>query len=441
MRRTLLPLVLGGLVLTFTPLRSADPAGPSDKAGWSNLVVRAANGKQYYVSPQGKPANPGTEAEPWDIASALEGKQKIAPGDIVWIRGGTYQHPKRSYPLYPVKLAGTKEAPIHVRGYPGERATIDGGLWIQPGSAHHWIWDLEIMFSETNRVSQGTGVAPGYPAASGVEVLGGNNCKYINLVIHDCFQGMGFWTPSTDGEVHGCLIYNNGYQGSDRHHGHCIYTQNRTGIKYITGCVLSARKDRTDGSFTMHCYGSGKAFLENYVIEDNIAYDVGTFLVGGGAPVKNVKVQRNYLHGINMQMGYGAQNEDCELRDNLIARGKLSINKFKQVTKENHREEMPDRLAVLIPNKYDSNRANLAIYNGAKAAEVPVDVSKLLKPGDKYRLLNPKDFFGKPILEGTCGGASITVPMSGSSARLCCSRRARGRFRSSPVSRCRQRSR
>jgi dienelactone hydrolase len=401
-----------GLVAAML-LVAVAPAYGETTASWSNLVPRVQGAKQYYVGVAGKPDNAGTAAEPWDIASALDGKRTIEPGAVIWIKGGTYKHPSRNSPLYQVKLAGTKEAPIHVRAMPGERATLDGGLFIAPGSAHLWVWDLEIMFSETNRVSPNASAPPGYPAVSGIEIRGGSDCKYINLTIHDCFQGMGFWIPATDSEVHGCVIYNNGYQGQDRHHGHSIYTQNKTGTKTITGCILSARRDRTDGSFTMHVYGSGKSALENYVIEDNIAYEVGTFLVGGGAPVRNVKLSRNYLHGINMQLGYGAQNDDCELRDNLIAGGKLTINKFKKVVNENNPETVPDQKTVLIPNKYDPTRANVAIYNGAKADKVALDVGKFLKAGEKYRLLNPRDLFGKPVLEGKADGASIAVPMAG----------------------------
>ena len=33
---------------------------------------------------------------PWDIASAFDGTQKVAPGDTVWLRGGTYRHPDRT---------------------------------------------------------------------------------------------------------------------------------------------------------------------------------------------------------------------------------------------------------------------------------------------------------------------------------------------------------
>jgi len=36
---------------------------------------------QWYVSPDGKSSNPGTREAPWDIASALDGEQKVPAGD------------------------------------------------------------------------------------------------------------------------------------------------------------------------------------------------------------------------------------------------------------------------------------------------------------------------------------------------------------------------
>ena len=40
-------------------------------------------------------------------------------------------------------------------------------------------------------------------------------------------------------------------------------------------------------------------------------------------------------------------------------------------------------------------------------------MSPLLKPGDAFRLLNPRDFFGQPILTGRAAGPSINVPVDG----------------------------
>ena len=75
--------------------------------------------------------------------------------------------------------------------------------------------------------------------------------------------------------------------------------------------------------------------------------------------------------------------------------------------------ELPASKVVLLPNKYDPARAHVAIYNGGKAAQITLDVSALLKPGDAFRLLDPKDVYGKPVLEGKVDGTSISVPMSG----------------------------
>src|SRR5262249_52709418 len=151
---------------------------------------------------------------------------------------------------------------------------------------------------------------------------------------------------------------------------------NEGDVKTISGCVLSVAPEV--GSHAMHAYGSDRAYVDNYRIEDNIVYGKGPFLVGGGRPSHGIRVLRNYLHGVPMRLGYGADNEDCEVRDNVIAGGTLRIQKFKTVVDRDNTREMPQRRAVLIPNKYDPGRAHLAVYNGAKEPEVAADVSALL---------------------------------------------------------------
>ena len=379
---------------------------------WSEAVPKAPGAREYFVAPDGKPGNPGTAQAPWDLASALDGSHKPAPGSLIWVKGGTYKHPDRKNAYYAAKLTGQKEAPIIVRAAPGERATVDGGISVESPAAFLWLWDLEVLVSEPNRETQSTGSHPedlGRPWG-GVEVRGGTDCKVVNLTIHDCCQGMGVWSGAKNTEVHGCVIYGNGWQAPDRHHGHCIYTQNQEGTKTISGCILTARKGRTGGSYTMHAYGSERAYVDNYVIEENIAYREGTFLIGGGRPSHNIVVRRNCLYGIPLRLGYGAENEDCEVRDNILAKSALAISKYKKVVDEGNVKQLPAQQGVLIPNKYDPRRAHVAAFNGAKAPAVAVPVEKFLKPGEKFRLLNPEDFYGKPVLEGVCEGPSLAVP-------------------------------
>ena len=164
----------------------------------------------------------------------------------------------------------------------------------------------------------------------GLNVNTGTGCKFINLVIHDNSQGVSWWTPSKDSELYGCLIYDNGWAGTDRGHGHAIYTQNADGTKTIADCIMTGGH-----GYTLHAYGSSRADVDNYLVAGNIAYAANTFLIGGGKPSHHIRVHDNILHGVRMQLGYWApRNEDCEVRDNVVVDAGLRINRFEQVARE-----------------------------------------------------------------------------------------------------------
>src|SRR5262250_3644405 len=76
---------------------------------------------QFYVAPQGKASGNGSLSNPWDLGTALANPASVKPGDIIWLRGGTYRG------LFVSTLKGTPEAPIIVRQYPFETAVLDGG--------------------------------------------------------------------------------------------------------------------------------------------------------------------------------------------------------------------------------------------------------------------------------------------------------------------------
>jgi hypothetical protein len=371
---------------------------------------------QWYVAPDGKPTAKGTRDAPWDIASTLQGKRAVKPGDTVFLLAGVYK--RRPAEQFEVKLAGTKEKPIHVRPAPGARARIDGGLAVHAPSAHLWVWDLELFVSEPQPDKP---VGPGsHPSGftrpwGGLNIHGGSHCKFINLVIHECRQGVSWWVGSRDSELYGCLIYDNGWPATDRGHGHAIYTQNNEGTKLISDCIMTGGH-----GFTMHAYGSGRAFVNNYRIEGNICYNAGLFLVGGGKPSKHISVSKNVLYNVSMQIGYGAPyNEDCEVRDNLVVNGTLTIKRYKKEVKEGNTilpkngKRPAGSKVVLRPSKYDPNRAHLAVFNWDRKAEVAVDATGFLKSGEAYRLLDPRRPFGKPVLSGKYEGKPIAVGVKG----------------------------
>ncbi len=377
----------------------------------------------WFVGTEGRADAKGTRESPWDLQSALDGRHKVEPGDTIWIRKGTYRHPNRHLgsPGYIVRLQGREGMPISIGGEWNQRVTIDGGLTVQAPATRLSIRDLEILVSENcsmSRTLEETGSHPkNYNRPwGGLNSQSGQGCQYVNLVIHDNAQGISFWSGATDSEVHGCLIYDNGWKAPDRGHGHAIYTQNKDGVKTIENCIM------TGGfGYTLHAYGSKQAYVDNYLVRNNICCNAGLFLIGGGRPSHNIRVIGNSLYNVSMQIGYDAPyNEDCEVSGNVIFRGSLDVLRYRKVVNHDnlviarggpHPTE-PSRV-IVQPYRLDRDRANVVIFNWGGQSKAAVDPASVLQAGTSFRLMDPRNFYGKTVLTGTYMGKTIQVPVEG----------------------------
>jgi hypothetical protein len=293
---------------------------------------------EWYVGPMGQPMNKGTKENPWDLKSVLSGGQKgIQPGDTIWVGMGTYSVAAPTAlgwdRAFQCNLNGEKGKPIIVRALPGERATIDGALWLNNHDV--WFWGLEVMTS-TPRVIDPLTRASTPRAEGGINTKDGTRCKFINMAVHDNNQGFSWWVEAVDSEIYGCLIYHNGVTGADRGHGHGIYTQNKDGVKRVVDNVL------WDGYYYgMQCYGSGQAYVYGYHIEGNIFFSNGmastpdgctNCVVGGGRPSKDINVVGNvsYMHPtsnrVNLSLYYTQDlNSNLVCKDNYCVNGRYAM--------------------------------------------------------------------------------------------------------------------
>jgi PKD repeat protein len=410
-------------------------------------AASAARATDFYAAPGGSSSGTGSISSPWDLQTALN--QTVAgPGDTIWLRGGVYHGTYTSY------LNGTSTAPIVVRQYPGERATIDGGNsgWksiLMVSGSYTWYWGFEVMSSDPNRVSQQTGSNPTDIGRGNIATeqtsRTGAGLKFINLIVHD-IQDAGLWKEAVNSEFYGSLIYYDGWDAPDRGHGHGLYLQNLTGTMRIRDNVIF--ENFQNG---IQCYGSESASLNNFDIEGNTIFNNGSIadspanniIIGGGVVAQNPVVANNNLYytawgnGINLNMGYypygiGASNP--KMTGNYSGNGEYDLNSANtnttltgnwiysslvnwtaaQYPSNTFYGADPGNTKVVVrPNQYEPGRANITVFNWGLAATVPVDVSGVLAIGQAYEVRNAQDWFGAPVLSGTYGGGSISLPMTG----------------------------
>ena len=295
-------------------------------------------GQEFHVAVTGAAAGDGSRQRPWDLATALSQPPAVHPGDVIWLHGGTYVG------TFTSNLAGTPGFPISVRQSPGERATIDGAsssldaLTIR--GQHTWYVGFEIMYSDLKRVSHISGSFPGDIHRGTCVTVFGRATKLIDMVLHDCSQGAGFWAPASDAEMYGNIIYHNGWDGAGQGHGHGIYTQNRDGVKQIRDNIVF-----NQFGLGIQVFGSATAYVRNYEIVGNIVFNNGSIgeagahvdniLVAGGTPPKDgIDIESNYTyHTPSNGTGYSrlgwqwdARNSAIDVRNNYWIGGQPAVS-------------------------------------------------------------------------------------------------------------------
>jgi len=427
----------------------------------------------HYVTPSGSGSGDGTAARPWNLVTGLAGGSgQVQPGDTIWLRAGTYSG------VFTSTLTGAVSAPIIVRQYPGERATIDGHLRVE--GANVWFWGFEVMQSDP----VGNASLPG-----DVEVYASGS-RLINMVIHDAGrQGI---NHRTDGyaEVSGCIVYNNGTH-EDLDHG--IYAPSDNAVKWIKDNVFF-----NNLGFGIHVFAtSNHPRLTNVHVVGNVSFNNGTIsvngprhsnlLIGADTTTESSSAIDNLLYfsgtaGNNLRLGFaGRDNRDIVAQGNYGAGGESGLqvddwrtasigsntflglgemvdlgapsvggyqwtgNTFvrnpaamawryqgtlydfatwKRLTGLGATDQVglaaPTTPKVVVrPNAYEPGRANIVVYNWGAQSSITVNVLGLLTAGDAYEVRNVQDFYGAPVTQGTySGGGTIAIPMGGVPAPL-----------------------
>ena len=242
------------------------------------VVINIGNPEiaDYYVAVNGNNNNPGTIDEPF--ASWQRGFDAAQPGDLVYIRGGTY-HPPLTTRAYGVLLngkSGTASNRIQIFAYPGEQPVLDASgltgastnVGILLSNTDYW----HLKGLEVQGVQQHDSRIP--PAA--IRFNSGNNNIFEKLSLHDN-QGIGLniYGPSENNLVLNCDFYNNfDSEGESYIGGHA----DGMSISYVTERDGDERVNTIRGCRSWGNSDDGYDFWENdgvVIIEDSWAFDNG----------------------------------------------------------------------------------------------------------------------------------------------------------------------
>ncbi len=424
-------------------------------------------GAEFYASPDGSPFGDGSFANPWDLATALSGPAAVTPGSTIWLRGGTYTNavdPRG----FESALTGTPDAPIVVRQYPGERATVTNTLLAS--GPYTWFWGFEV----SNPAAQ-------VGAFHGVNVHGPGT-KLINLIVHDATDdGIFIWPQASGTEVNGSIIYNNG-RTDNLTHG--IYCQSATATLLLKDNIVF-----DNWAYGFHCYAKDLPYIRDIDLEGNVAFNNyvwgvpwdADILVGGTVPASRITVNENYTYRTNFIPtaqsadigGNAVTNQDVVCTNNYFIGGWWQVGSWTTATMTGNtlynfatggmigtldtvsgqtwsgntffgdptalawrhdsnaittfdgwRAEAgltdpgtyagsaPTGVKVVVrQNAYERGRANIIVYNWDQQGTVSVDVSGILRRGDRYLVQNAQDFYGPPVAGGTYTGDPVPLPM------------------------------
>lgn len=332
----------------------------------------------------------GTLGNPLTIEQALSGYVSIIlPGHTVWLRGGVYNGDELDS-----LLAGTADAPITVKPYPGEIAIIDSG-WLHHGAHVLWDCDFRIIF----RWSGWTGrINYNYAETGLIPINGREMTTYTpgfqirNAIFHDI--GMfGLWSAATTALWYGCVMLNTGIQRDTRGTGYDFYIQNEDETPKIVKHTICT------SSFAWHVHAYGYSgvlynmhFIENTMFNAGRLSETGeldNILIGGpaGAFYGIVLDGNNTYGGRTGVHAYGKGLTGAIMRDNYLPDGTTVTEGMCDVL-ENNVTAPPDsgQVGRMYSDDYDAARAYLTIYNWDDADSAVVDVSAQYSPGDTLAL-------------------------------------------------------
>ena len=271
--------------------------------GFLGLHVYAQ--KEFHVFPKDHITTPGTKtgdgtiSNPWDLQTALnQSSQILNGGDTIWLHNGIYRGRFKS------QLKSTISGKnIIVSSYPNEWAILNGNV-AGPNIATLSIRGNNVTYrdfevSPINLTIRDESIK-GFVPFGGISHNGGQNCQFINLIIHGN-NGLGFgsWNKTGGTLISNCIVYDNGFKGKNYAGiGEGFYVQNDSDTQtrvlkdniifnnYYKGIEVWSANKKAD-----------REYVKNITLDNNVIFNSGLV---SGRTVDNIIVATNDRNAINI---------------------------------------------------------------------------------------------------------------------------------------------
>jgi hypothetical protein len=201
------------------------------------------------------------------------------------------------------------------------------------------------------------------------------------MIVHDTDEGFFAGSAAQNTGFYGNIVYNNGWIGPDRGHGHGFYVQNQSpSQKTLQDNIIFQQFGEG-----IQCYGSPNAYIQNFVFDGNTIFDNGSLtgqgddynilIAGGNNWPQNMTVTNNYTYhtpswgtGLSsLSWGFDSGASNLTATNNYFIGGNpaIDINAWTGATFTNNTIYGPAQYAItasqLHPTTYTWN--NNAYYD------------------------------------------------------------------------------
>lgn len=179
----------------------------------------------------------------------------------------------------------------------------------------------------------------------------------------------------------------------------------------ITGNLAVGRPFYLGGAGDRFIFG-GTTFDSNYSWGGNLNLDYNTLDFSGLVVTKNYIASASGLPAVGRRYtlavgGTGKENTFIGSID--WTQADYPNNVYTYVTPA---APPGTNLVIVLGNSYETNRANIYVYNWHNDASVNVDLSGVVAPGTMIYILNAADYYNVPVFSGEWLGTPIALSMT-----------------------------